>query len=91
MERQKREIKQARDEDHFFETDLNEWIRKLDTVKNDLVTPQRIDIRYDDNPTLFMSQIFVNQTENECFQQSLENIQIINNGTAVTNNRSGIS
>jgi hypothetical protein len=45
LERLTQQLKKARDDDQFFETDLKEWMEKLEVLKKDLVTPQTINIR----------------------------------------------
>jgi hypothetical protein len=84
------QLKKARDDDHFFETDLKEWIKKLDALKKDLVTPQTINIQYDNNTASFISKILIDETayrSDECFEQALGNIQITNSGTVITHNQ----
>jgi len=84
------QLKNARDDDHFFETDLKEWIKKLDALKKDLITPQTINIRYDNNTVSFISKILINEvaaSSDECFEQALGNIQITNNGTVITHSQ----
>jgi hypothetical protein len=86
------QLKTAREDDHFFENDLKEWIKKLDALKKDLITPQTINIQYDTSTTSFISKILIGQTagiSDECFEQALGNIQITNNGTVVIHNQSG--
>jgi hypothetical protein len=91
LEHLTQQLKKARDDDHFFETDLKEWMKKLDTLKKDLILPQTINIEYDNNKTSFISKILIGETantSNECFEQSFGNIQITNNGTVITHNQS---
>jgi hypothetical protein len=86
------QLKTARDDDHFFENDLKEWIKKLDALKKDLITPQTINIQYDTSTTSFISKILIGQTagiSDECFEQALGNILITNNSTVVIHNQSG--
>jgi len=80
----------ARDNNHSFETDLNESMKKLNTLKKDFVISQPINIRYDNNTASFISKILIDQTgdtSDKCFEQSLENIQITNNRAVITHNK----
>jgi hypothetical protein len=90
LERLTEQLRKARNDDQFFETDLKEWTKKLDALKKDLVTPQTINIRYDNNITSFISKILIDKitdVSDECFEQALGNIQITNNGTIITHNQ----
>ncbi len=81
------QLKTARDDDHFFETDLKEWINKLDALKKDFVTPQTINIQCEDNTDSLIPKISINhiaKTPNERFEQSLSNLAISDNGTVAT-------
>ncbi|CAF4587627.1 unnamed protein product [Rotaria sp. Silwood2] len=84
------ELKKARDDDHFFENDLNKWMTKLNELKKDSITPQTINIHYDNNTTPFISKIIIKQTTdmlNERFEKSFGDIIISDNGTVATHNK----
>jgi CRISPR/Cas system CSM-associated protein Csm2 small subunit len=84
------QLKKARDDDHFFETDLKEWMNQLDVLEKDLATPQTINIRYDNNTTSFISKILIEKTRDtsdDCFEQSVGYIQITNNSKVITHNQ----
>jgi hypothetical protein len=90
LEQLTQQLKTARDDDHFFENDLKEWIKKLDVLKKDLITPQTISIQYDTSTTPFISKILISQTpgtSDDCFEQAIGNIKITNNGTVIIHNQ----
>ncbi|CAF1139266.1 unnamed protein product [Rotaria sordida] len=85
------ELKKARDDDNFFENDLNKWITTLNELKKDLITPQTINVHYDNDTTSFISKIIINEKLNilyERFEQFFGDIFISDNGTVVTHNGS---
>ncbi|CAF1187776.1 unnamed protein product [Rotaria sp. Silwood1] len=91
LEYLRQELKKARDDEHFFENDLNKWMIKLNELKNDLIIPQTININYDNNTTPFISKIIIKETTdmlNERFEQSFGDIIISDNGTIATHNTS---
>jgi hypothetical protein len=84
------QLRKARDDDHFFETDLKEWMIKLKKLEKDMITPQTINIQYDNNTTSFISNILINETTDaldEFFEPYLGNIQITNDGTVIIHNQ----
>jgi hypothetical protein len=91
LEHLTQQLKTARDDDNFFETDLKEWMNKLDALKKDLIAPQTINVRCDNNPTSFISQILIDEivnTVDDHFEPYLGNIQITNNGKVITHTQS---
>ncbi len=83
------ELKTARNNDHFFENHLKQWMEKLNHLSNDLKTPQIINCEYSNNNPPFISKILINQSTdllNECFQQPIGNINIIDNGSGIIHN-----
>ena len=90
LEHLTQQLKKARDDDCFFESQLKEWKNKLDALKKDLVTPQIINIQYDDSSVSFVSKILISDMEDvsdECFEQPFGDILITNDGTVITHNQ----
>ncbi|CAF1117503.1 unnamed protein product [Adineta steineri] len=73
------QINEARKEDEFFETDINEWINQLNKLKNDIYQPPTFDIQYSDNNISFISKINVGICD-EGFGRILGNVQLEDNG-----------
>jgi hypothetical protein len=83
------QLKNARGDDHFFETDLKEWMIKLEKLEKDMITPQTIKIQYDTNTNSFISKILINETTDtleEFFEPYLGNILITNDRTVIIHN-----
>jgi hypothetical protein len=70
------ELSKARNEDDYVETDLKEWIEKLDKLKLALTAAQTIDFGRDDDKTSLISKIFINDASTDIFHQTTGDIQI---------------
>jgi hypothetical protein len=78
------ELRQARDDDEFFETDLKQWIDKLERLKKDLAHPLNIQFQQEDNSTIpFISKMIVVVPTKETFGRSIGTIQIEDNGRVI--------
>jgi hypothetical protein len=75
------ELRKGREDDNFFETDLKQWMDKLDQLKKDLAHPTNIKIRQEDNNVI--PKIIEVFPANETFGRSIEGIQIEDNGKVI--------
>ncbi|CAF4219052.1 unnamed protein product [Rotaria socialis] len=55
----KEQLSRARDDDDFFESDINEWKENLEKLKTDLNTPKAITIKFDNKMNSFIPKISV--------------------------------
>jgi hypothetical protein len=80
------ELRKAREDDDFFETDLKQWIDKLDQLKKDLAHPPNIKIRQENNNVIpFIPKIIEVVSTKETFGQFVGNIQIEDSGQVIVN------
>ncbi|CAF1084839.1 unnamed protein product [Adineta steineri] len=78
------ELSRARDEDDYVETELNEWIEKLDQLKIDLNAAQALHFDQDDSETSLISKIYIDNSSISTFYQTTGNVQITDDGKIVT-------
>jgi len=71
------ELRKAQEDDDFFETDLKQWIERLNELKNNLTQPANIKIQQNNDNTIVIVSL------NELFGQSFNGIEIIDNGQAI--------
>ncbi|CAF2897589.1 unnamed protein product [Rotaria sp. Silwood2] len=76
-------LTKARDDDDFVETDLKEWIDKLNKIKNDWTAPQTISIQQDVSEVSFIRKITINDWSNDCLEKSAGDIRIEENGLVI--------
>jgi hypothetical protein len=82
-------LRKARDNDDFYETDLTQWMEKLNILKKDLVHPPSINIQQEDNNIIsFIPQIVRLMSSKELFERSLGDIRIEGNGQVIVKNQS---
>ncbi len=79
------ELKKARINDQFFENDLKEWINQLNLLSNQLKIQPIIDLQYSNDNSSLIPNIKI-YFSNERFQQSIGNINIIENGSTIVHN-----
>jgi hypothetical protein len=73
------ELRQARDDNDFIETDLQQWIQKVEEVKKEVLDPEIIAIRDDRTPLVY--KIFVDrQDKSDVFEYVFPDSQIAENG-----------
>ncbi|CAM4790087.1 unnamed protein product [Rotaria magnacalcarata] len=86
----KEQLSRARDEDDFFESDINKWKEKLEALKKDLNIPKTVKIKCDDNMNSFIPKISVCEARmiTERFGRFLGDIQIQENGQLITHGNS---
>jgi hypothetical protein len=87
LKRLTQELKKARDDDHFLETDLKEWMKKLEDLKKESITPNTINVQYGNTVPPFILKILINETANisdECFEQLLGKVILSDNGRVAT-------
>ncbi|CAF1570257.1 unnamed protein product [Rotaria magnacalcarata] len=86
----KEQLSRARDEDDFFEADINEWKEKLEKLKTDLNTPKAITIKLDDNMNSFIPKISISEGPMiiETFEKILGDIDIQDKGRLITHGSS---
>ncbi|CAF3905655.1 unnamed protein product [Rotaria sp. Silwood1] len=73
-------LSEAHKADDYVETDLKEWMEKLDKLKVDLNAFQTIDFSEDNNKNALVSKIFINDASTDMFHQTVGDIQIIEDG-----------
>jgi hypothetical protein len=83
------DLRKAREDGDFFETDVKEWTEKLNKLKQELAEPANIHIRHeDDKVNSFISKITILASTKEIFKQSIGNIQIEDNGQIIVKDSS---
>jgi hypothetical protein len=83
------DLRIAREDGDFFETDLKEWTEKLKKFKKELSELPNIQIRHDDdNVNSLISKITVSIPTKEFFKYSLGNIEIEDNGQVIVKDSS---
>ncbi|CAF1565353.1 unnamed protein product, partial [Didymodactylos carnosus] len=85
LEQFKQQLSKARDDEEYFETDLEEWKKKLDRLKNDLTALSTISILEDDNLTPFVSKIIVTEARAlvDFFERPTGDIQMKDSGQVI--------
>jgi hypothetical protein len=74
------ELRKAREDNDFFESDLEQWTKKLDELEKDLIQPSNIKIQQDDNGVISLSDKVVEVVlSKETFGRSMNGIQIEDN------------
>jgi hypothetical protein len=74
------ELSTARNEDDYVETDLKEWVERLNALKKDLTAAQTIDFNPGNNGNALISKIFINGVLTDYFERIVGSIQIIEDG-----------
>jgi hypothetical protein len=82
------ELKQARREEEFLETNILEWTNQLNKLKNDLAKPPAFDIQQDQNEDSFISKIYIDVSLNEVFERILGNIRLEDNKQVIVHGES---
>ncbi|CAF1149661.1 unnamed protein product [Rotaria sordida] len=77
------ELSKARNEDDYIETDLEEWIERLNKLQRDLNVAQTINFCADNNDSALISKIYINGISTDFFSQTICDIQIIEDGKVV--------
>ncbi len=78
------ELRKAREDDDFFETDLKQWIDKLDRLRKDLAHPPNIQIRKEViNVDSLALKIIETTSTKETFARSVGSIQIEDGGQVI--------
>jgi len=85
LENLTQKLEQVRNDEKLTEMFLQQWKDTLDKLKNDLITPDTIKIRKDDDDIAFISKLVVSIVEpNDLFERSAGNIRIEDNGQTIT-------
>jgi hypothetical protein len=79
------ELKQARNDDQFFENDLKQWINKLNYLSNQLKIPLNIALKHSNDNSSLIPNIKIDYL-NERFEQPIGNINISENGSIIIHN-----
>jgi hypothetical protein len=77
------ELTKARNNDDYVETDLNEWIEKIEKLKIDLAAAQAIDFGQDNNEASLIPKIFINDILNDSFEKWFGDIQTTDHGKLI--------
>ncbi|CAF0847768.1 unnamed protein product [Adineta steineri] len=80
------ELNQAREVDDYFETELNEWMKKLDILKDNLFKPKVIEINLADNNIPLISKPLISMFSEEIIEKIVGNIRIEDNGQTIIHN-----
>ena len=82
-------LEEVRNDEKLSETFLNQWREKLERLKTDLITPDAIILRKDDDDDIaFISKLVVFISEpNDLFERSAGNIRIENNGQTIVHSQ----
>ncbi len=85
------ELRKAREDDDFFETDLKQWMDKLEQLKNDLAHPPNIQIRQEviNIDSLVLKIIEMTSTK-ETFARSIGDIQIEDGGQVIVKKQGSV-
>ncbi len=84
LERVKQELSKAHDDEEYFETDLEQWKKKLDTMKKELAEPSTINIRHVERGMFLISKIIFNvSTLTQFFERPTGDVQIQDNGSLI--------
>ncbi|CAF1176808.1 unnamed protein product [Adineta ricciae] len=88
------DIKQSREDDNFFETEIREWKTKLNELKDDLINCRAVSIQPIDDAIRIIPKLLITICNDGIFDQTTEHIQIVDNGKAIvhshqTNNHAG--
>lgn len=77
-------LEEIQNNEKLSEVFLLQWKDTLDKLKNDLITPDTIKIRKDDDDIAFISKLVVNIVEpNDLFERSAGNLRIEDNGQTI--------
>jgi hypothetical protein len=78
------ELRTASEDDDFLETDLKQWMEKLNRLRKDLSNPPNIEIQQENNTVIhFIPKIIETIPSKETFERSVGNIQIRDDGQAI--------
>jgi hypothetical protein len=78
------ELKKARENDTFVETNLNTWATKLETLKNEVTILHSINIKRDDYDKSCIPQLLVIETLDDVFEESNGNVIIGDSSRVIT-------
>ncbi|UJR32362.1 hypothetical protein I4U23_019825 [Adineta vaga] len=79
------ELKKAHEDDDYFETDLRQWIEKIDQLKKELIQPSNVKLSRVYNDILSsIPRVIETTSSKEVFQQSTDGVQIEENGHVIT-------
>lgn len=77
------ELNQAHKNYAYLETDLNEWISKLDKLKENLLKPEIIKIEQEENIISLIKKPFITIYSTEIIEQITKYFRIENNGQVI--------
>jgi hypothetical protein len=80
------ELNQARENDDYFERDLNEWTQKINKLKEQLCGTEAIDIEQGDSSITLISKPLIIISSTEIVEKTFGNIRIEDNGQAIVHN-----
>ena len=76
-------IKQSREDDSFFETEIREWKTKLNELKDDLINCRAASIQPIDDAIRIIPKLLITICKDGIFDQTTEHIQIVDDGKAI--------
>ncbi|CAF1331516.1 unnamed protein product [Rotaria sordida] len=83
------ELRKAREDDDFYDTDLQQWMGKLNKLKKDFAQISNINIIQEDSSIIsFIPKVSLPKSSKETFGQSIGNIRIENNGQVIVKDQS---
>ncbi|CAF0901527.1 unnamed protein product [Rotaria sordida] len=77
------ELSKARNEDDYVETDLKEWMERLNKLQKDLNAAQTIDFDTDNSSSSLISKIYIHGILTDFFSRTIGDIQIIEDGRVI--------
>ena len=80
------ELRKAREDEEYFETDLKQWIEKLDQLKKDFTQPPNIELDQNNdiiNTITIRKNVSETVLVKETFGRSLGDVDIIDNGQVI--------
>ncbi len=82
------EINEARREDEYFETDIQDWVKQLNKLKNDLLKPPTFRIQESDSISPFISKIYIDALLDDVFEKTIGNIRLEENDRVIVHGKS---
>lgn len=87
------ELKAARQDDNFFETDLQHWVKRLDDLKTELTVPPSVTVRFSHAVGSIVTTVCVEEITHlsaDWFDKTYGNTIISDGGKVLTHNGSSV-
>jgi hypothetical protein len=84
LELVKQQLSKAHNDEDFFESDLEQWKKKLDTMKKELAAPSTINVHHEKKATSLISKIIFDVSAlTDFFERPTGDIQMEDNGSLI--------